>query len=105
MYIKNYTNEAEFKRIFRQVGISLCWLCLVILAGLIVVRRWVVCIFDSAYYDSMLIAPALVCGACFDLLTCIYSIGINIKKENTVSYHNSVCSTSYINGDVVYWAA
>lgn len=78
---KNYTNEVEFKRIFRQVGISLCWLCLVILAGLIVVRRWVVCIFDSAYYDSMLIAPALVCGACFDLLTCIYSIGINIKKK------------------------
>ena len=26
---KNYTNEVEFKRIFRQVGISLCWLCLV----------------------------------------------------------------------------
>lgn len=78
---KNYTNEVEFKRIFKQVGISLCWLCLVILAGLIVVRRWVVCIFDSAYYDSMLIAPALVCGACFDLLTCIYSIGINIKKK------------------------
>ena len=78
---KNYTNETEFKKIFRQVGVSLCWLCLMILAGLIVVRRWVVFIFDSAYYDSMLIAPALVCGACFDLLTCIYSIGINIKKK------------------------
>lgn len=78
---KNYTNEAEFKKTFRQVGVSLCWLCLMILAGLIVVRRWVVFIFDSAYYDSMLIAPALVCGACFDLLTCIYSIGINIKKK------------------------
>mgnify|MGYP000013267092 FL=1 len=78
---KHYTNEAEFKKTFRQVGVSLCWLCLMILAGLIVVRRWVVFIFDSAYYDSMLIAPALVCGACFDLLTCIYSIGINIKKK------------------------
>ena len=78
---KNYINEAEFKKNFKQVGISLCWLCLVILAGLMVVRRWVVCIFDSAYYDSMLIAPALVCGSCFDLLTGIYSIGINIKKK------------------------
>lgn len=78
---KNYMNEKEFKNDFRKVGISLCWFCLVTLAGIIAVRRWIVCIFDSAYYNSMLIAPALVCGACFDLLTCIYSIGINIKKK------------------------
>lgn len=78
---KNYTDEVGFKKVFRIVGISLCWLCIVILSGLIIVRRWVVCIFDSAYYNAMLIAPALVCGACFDLLACIYSIGINVRKK------------------------
>ena len=98
---KNYTNETEFKKIFRQVGVSLCWLCLMILAGLIVVRRWVVFIFDSAYYDSMLIAPALVCGACFDLLTCIYSIGINIKKKTQVStFPRSYTAISSGNADL-----
>lgn len=78
---KSYTDEESFKKVFRVIGSSLSWLCIVILAGVIFFRRWIVCIFASAYYDSMLIAPALVCGACFDLLTCIYSIGINVRKK------------------------
>ena len=78
---KKYENEEHFKIIFHNIGILMCWLCVCILAGLIFFRRWVVLIFDSAYYDCRLIAPALVCGAFFDLLTCIYSIGINIRKK------------------------
>jgi O-antigen/teichoic acid export membrane protein len=82
---KNYQNEEKFKNIFYNVGICLIAFCLVVIAGTILTRRWLVLMFDSKYYDAMLIAPAMVCGACFDLLSCIYSIGINITKKT--KYH------------------
>jgi O-antigen/teichoic acid export membrane protein len=82
---KNYQDEGKFKNIFYNVGICLIAFCLVVIAGTILTRRWLVLVFDSKYYDAMLIAPAMVCGACFDLLSGIYSIGINITKKT--KYH------------------
>lgn len=82
---KNYQNEDKFKRIFYNVGICLIAFCLAVIAGTILTRRWLVLVFDSKYYEAMLIAPAMVCGACFDLLSGIYSIGINITKKT--KYH------------------
>lgn len=82
---KNYQNEEKFKSVFYNVGISLIAFCLTVIAGTILTRRWLVLVFDSKYYEAMLIAPAMVCGACFDLLSVIYSIGINITKKT--KYH------------------
>lgn len=82
---KNYQNEGKFKQVFYNVGISLIAFCLAVIAGTILTRRWLVMVFDEKYFEAMLIAPAMVCGACFDLLSCIYSIGINITKKT--KYH------------------
>ena len=85
---KEYTNEEDFKNTFHNIGLSLSWLTVCILAFVVLTRRWLVLIFSTEYYDSRLIAPALMCGACFDLLASIYSIGINIKKKTR--YHVAV---------------
>lgn len=82
---KNYQNEERFKTVFYNVGICLTSFCMLIVAGTILTRRWLVFMFDSKYYDAMLIAPAIVCGACFDLLSGIYAIGINISQKT--KYH------------------
>ena len=78
---KNFQEENTFKNTFYNVGICLISLCLMAIAGTIITRRWLVLVLNSKYYDVMLIAPAMVCGACFDLLSGVYSIGINIKKK------------------------
>lgn len=78
---KKYTDKKAFQNVFHNIGIALSWFCLCVLGFVICFRRWLVLVFDSAYFDSNLIAPALVCGACFDLLTVIYSVGINIRKK------------------------
>lgn len=82
---KNYQDEEHFKMIFYNVGIFLIAFCLSVVAVTILMRRWLVLVFDSRYYESMLIAPAMVCGACFDLLSGFYSIGINITMKT--KYH------------------
>lgn len=78
---KNYTNECSFKPVLHNIGIALAWFCLCILSFVVFFRRWLVLIFDQSYYDCNLIAPSLVCGSCFDLLSCIYAVGINIQKK------------------------
>lgn len=85
---KNYSDETKFKKIFHDIGIALSWFCLCALAGTILTRRWLVLIFGSAYFDAYIIAPVIVCGACFDSLTSIYSIGINIRKKTI--YHTII---------------
>lgn len=85
---KNYQNEQKFKPVFYNVGIAMAFLIACILAGTILTRRWLVLILDKAYFDSFIIAPAIVCGACFDSLTAIYSIGINIRKKTV--YHTLI---------------
>lgn len=82
---KEYENKKTFKETFNTIGMALSWFSVCILSFVIVTRRWLVLVFDTEYYDTRLIAPALMCGACFDLLSSIYSIGINIKKQT--KYH------------------
>ena len=78
---KYYMIEDKFKPLFHSFGVTLCWICLCVLAFVVTFRRWLVLVFDQSYYDCRLIAPALVCGVCFDLLTCVYAIGIVIEKK------------------------
>ena len=78
---KAYQNESEFKKAFFYIGISLTFFVICILSGTILTRRWLVLILNRDYFDVMIIAPAMVCGACFDVLSTVYSIGIYIKKK------------------------
>lgn len=78
---KEYQNEQKFKDTFFNIGISMTVFVVWILAGTILTRRWLVLILDRDYADVMIIAPAIVCGSCFDVLSTIYSIGIYIKKK------------------------
>lgn len=82
---KNYQNEERFKTVFYNVGICLTSFCMLIISGTVLTRRWLVFMFDSKYYEAMLITPAIVCGACFDSLSSIYAIGINISQKT--KYH------------------
>lgn len=78
---REYQNEREFKDAFFNIGISMTFFVVCILAGTILTRRWLILILDQDYTDVMIIAPAIVCGSCFDVLSTIYSIGIYIKKK------------------------
>ena len=78
---REYQNERKFKDAFFNIGISMTFFVVCILAGTILTRRWLVLILDRDYADVMIIAPAIVCGSCFDVLSTIYSIGIYIKKK------------------------
>lgn len=78
---REYQNENKFKDAFCKIGISMTFFMVCILAGTILTRRWLVLILDKGYIDAMIIAPAIVCGSCFDVLSTVYSIGIYIKKK------------------------
>ncbi len=78
---KKYENKNIFQNVCHNWCIALSCLCLFILSFVICFRRWLVLIFDSNYYECYLIAPALVSGACFDVLATIYSVGINIARK------------------------
>lgn len=80
-YVYKEYSHPNFKNKYHSFGILLTSFCVFIISCTLFSRRWLVLFFDSAYYDSMFILPAMVCGACFDLLTCVYSIGINISKK------------------------
>lgn len=80
---KNHENGIEFKKIFYYLGTSLAFFMLCIVSGTILTRRWLVLILDKSYLDALTIAPAIVCGSCFDVLSTIYSIGIYIKKRTS----------------------
>ncbi len=78
---REYQNEKKFKDVFFNIGISMTFFVVCILAGTILTRRWLVLILDRDYANAMIIAPAIVCGSCFDVLSTVYSIGIYIKKK------------------------
>ncbi len=78
---REYQNETKFKDAFFNIGISMTFFVVCILAGTTLSRRWLVLILDKGYVDAMIIAPAIVCGSCFDVLSTVYSIGIYIKKK------------------------
>ncbi len=78
---REYQNEKKFKEVFFNIGSSLTFFVVCILAGTILTRRWLILVLDKDYVDAMIIAPAIVCGSCFDVLSTVYSIGIYIKKK------------------------
>ena len=78
---KNYEKEEEFKNIFHNLGLLLTFFIVIIIAGTILTRKWLVMVLAKSYYDVYYIAPAIVCGSCFDILSTVYSVGTQIKNK------------------------
>lgn len=78
---KHCDDEKRFKPILHVFGIAATIVVVTGLAFCILLRRWLVLLLDSNYYSVYIIAPAVLFGACFNVLNIIYSVGINIKKK------------------------
>ena len=78
---KHCDDEARFKPILHMFGVAATIVVVAGLAFCILLRRWLVLLLDSNYYSVYIIAPAVLFGACFNVLNIIYSVGINIKKK------------------------
>lgn len=79
---KHFENEKKFKPILHLFGLSATIVLVVGLAFCILLRPVLVLILDGRYRaDVSVIAPAVLFGACFNVLNIIYSVGINIKKK------------------------
>ena len=79
---KHCDNEKYFKPVLHLFGQAATVILVVGLAFCVLLRRWLVLILDQSYrVDVSIIAPAILFGACFNILNIIYSVGINIKKK------------------------
>ncbi|MBQ7089055.1 MAG: lipopolysaccharide biosynthesis protein [Clostridia bacterium] len=79
---KHFDNEKRFKPILHLFGLTATVVLVVGLAFCILLRPVLVLILDARYRaDVSVIAPAILFGACFNVLNIIYSVGINIKKK------------------------
>ena len=79
---KHFDNEKRFKPILHLFGLTATVVLVVGLAFCILLRPVLVLILDARYRaDVSVIAPAVLFGACFNVLNIIYSVGINIKKK------------------------
>ena len=79
---KHCDNEEYFKPVLHLFGLAATVILVVGLSFCILTRRWLVLILDQSYRaDVSIIAPAILFGACFNVLNIIYSVGINIKKK------------------------
>lgn len=79
---KHFDDEKRFKPILHLFGLAATVVLVVGLAFCILLRPVLVLILDGRYRaDVSVIAPAILFGACFNVLNIIYSVGINIKKK------------------------
>ena len=76
-----YKNEEVFKPLLHDFGLAVTWVTVIGLGFCILLRRWLVLILDSSYFDVYLIAPAIMYTACFEIYTLIYYVGINTAKK------------------------
>lgn len=82
LVFKHCDDEKYFKPVLHLFGQAATVMLVVGLAFCILTRRWLVLILDQSYRtDVSIIAPAILFGACFNILNIIYSVGINIKKK------------------------
>ncbi len=78
---KHCENEKKFKPILHTFGLAGTMILAIGTALCILLRRWLVLILDESYFSVYVIAPAMLLAACFNILSTIYSVGINIKKK------------------------
>lgn len=77
-------DKNSFKPVIHNFGFAATIIVMFGLAACILLRRWLVLLLDSSYHSVYIIAPSVMFGAMFHILTIIYSVGINISKK---TYH------------------
>lgn len=78
---QNFQNEARFKRYFYKIGMAITYLVTILLAVCVLLRRWLVLLLGPHYNDVMIIAPVVLFGSGYNIITNIYSIGIDISRK------------------------
>lgn len=78
---KNCENESAFKPILHMFGMVGTMILVLGTAACILLRRWLVLLLDEKYFTVYIIAPVILLAACLNILSTIYSVGINIKKK------------------------
>ena len=81
---KHCENKKVFKPILHNFGLCATIVSSVGLAFCILLRRWLVLLLGANYFSVYIIAPSVLFGALYHILTIIYSVGINIEKK---TYH------------------
>lgn len=82
LVFKHFDDDKRFKPLLHLFGLSATIMLVVGLAFCILLRPVLVLLLDARYREGVsIIAPAILFGACFNVLNIIYSVGINIKKK------------------------
>lgn len=78
---KNCEKPEVFKPIMHIFGFATVIVLTLGLAACILLRRWLVLLLGKNYFSVYIIAPVILYGACINVISIVYSIGINIKKK------------------------
>lgn len=78
---KNCEKPGVFKPIMHIFGFATVIVLTLGLAVCILLRRWLVLLLGKDYYSVYIIAPVILYGACINVISIVYSVGINIKKK------------------------
>ena len=81
---KNCDDKEKFSNILHNFGLLSTVLVALAFVVFLFLRRWLVLFLDSNYYSVYIIMPTIMLGSCFNIITLIYSIGIDIQKK---TYH------------------
>lgn len=81
MVYQNCDDEEKFKPILHTFGLVGAIVMVLGTAACILLRRWLVLLLDAKYYTVYIIAPVILLSACFNILSVIYAVGINISKK------------------------
>ena len=78
---KHCEDEATLKPILHTFGLAGTTILALGTAACILLRRWLVLLLDEKYFSVYIIAPVILLASCFNILSTIYSVGINIRKK------------------------
>ncbi len=78
---KNCENPKVFRPILHTFGLASSTLVTTGIAAIILLRRWLVVLLDGKYHSVYVVIPAILFASCFNIITVIYGVGINIKKK------------------------
>lgn len=77
-------DESKLKPIIHTFGLACSFLVTICLAFCILARRYIVLLLDEKYYSVFVIAPAILYGACINIVALIYAVGVEIRKKTKI---------------------
>lgn len=77
-------DEEKLKPLIHKFGLICAFIVTLCLAFCILTRRYIVLLLDEKYYSVFIIVPAILYGACINIVTLIYAVGIEIKKKTKI---------------------